>query len=62
MYSRIYRNILFPFYEAVLRRRRTLLNLKELKRNQWLPEERLRETQWRKLRLLLKHAYENVPY
>lgn len=62
MYANFYRNILFPFYETFLRRRETLVYLKELEKNQWLPEEELRKIQWEKLQKLLKHVYENVPY
>ncbi|MHC4123085.1 MAG: phenylacetate--CoA ligase family protein [Planctomycetota bacterium] len=36
--------------------------MKELEKNQWLPEKQLKELQWKKLKKLLKHAYENVPF
>lgn len=62
MYAKLYRNFLFPAYEIFLRRRNTLAYLKELEGNQWLSEEKLKETQWTKLQLLLKHVYKNVPY
>ena len=62
MYAKIYQNILFPFYETILRWRKTLLYLKELEKSQWLSEKQLRKIQLEKLKALLKHAYENVPY
>ena len=36
--------------------------LKELEETQWWSPEQLRELQNKKLRALIKHAYENVPY
>ncbi|MFA5143021.1 MAG: phenylacetate--CoA ligase family protein [Candidatus Omnitrophota bacterium] len=61
-YSKIYRNVLFPFYETIVKRRNTLSYLKELEYNQWRPEKELRIIQWNKLSSLLRHAYEKVPY
>jgi phenylacetate-CoA ligase len=39
-----------------------LRHLRRLIKDQWLPPERLREVQERKLRRLVAHAYERVPY
>ena len=36
--------------------------LYRLRRNEWLSPDALKEIQWRKLKRLLRHAYENVPY
>ncbi len=36
--------------------------LSELEKSQWYPHEKLEELQWRRLKQLLEHAYENVPY
>lgn len=38
------------------------LQLRQLRKNLWLPEEKLREIQRRKLSKLLDHAYTNVSY
>lgn len=62
MYTKIYQKMLFPLYEAALRKRNTLPYLKELERTQWLSEEELKQMQWNKLKALLAHAYENVPF
>ncbi len=35
---------------------------RELEESQWLPPERVKELQWRKLQRLLQHAYEHVPF
>ncbi len=62
MYTKIYQKMLFPLYEVVLRKRNTLPYLKELEKTQWLSEEELKQMQWNKLKALLAHAYENVPF
>lgn len=62
MYATIYRNYLFPFYEVFFKKRNTLVYLKELEKTQWLSEEELKGLQWNKLKKLLEHAYENVPF
>jgi len=62
MYSSIYKNIIFPFYETILMRRKTIAYLDELEKNQWLSIEALEGIQWQKLLKLLNHAYDNVPY
>ncbi len=62
MYSHIYRNILFPFYETVLKGRNTLKYADYLERSQWHSQKKLKEIQWESLQILLKHAYVNVPF
>lgn len=62
MYTKIYQKYFFPFYEEVLKKRKTLVFLKELDSNQWLSEEEILENQWKRLQRVLIHAYENVPY
>ncbi|RKY32236.1 MAG: phenylacetate--CoA ligase family protein, partial [Candidatus Omnitrophota bacterium] len=58
MYPKLYKNILFPFYETFLRKRNTLKYLKYLEKTQWYSPERLREIQWERLQRLLRYAYE----
>ena len=36
--------------------------VKFLEESQWWPKERLEEYQWKKLKVILNHVYENVPY
>jgi len=40
----------------------TVQVLGELNKTQWLSQDELRELQWKKLKILLRHAYKNVPY
>jgi phenylacetate-CoA ligase len=61
-YERLFRSVLFPFYESGLRRRKTLHYLDEYERNQWLAPERIAELQWQKLKALLEHCHREVPY
>lgn len=61
MYSAIARHIFFPIGEAFLGTR-MLKYLKELEETQWWSPAQLQELQNRKLRALVEHAYENVPY
>lgn len=61
MYSALARHILYPIGEAFLGTK-MLKYLKELEETQWWSPEQLRELQNEKLRALIKHAYENVPY
>jgi len=41
---------------------RAVAELYRLKRNECLSPEALERLQWRKLKRLLRHAYDNVPY
>ncbi len=36
--------------------------LRELERNQWLSQPELRQVEWQKLKMLIQHAYTNVPF
>lgn len=61
MQAYVIKHILFPLHEKVLRRP-TLRALTELERIERLPSEHIQEYQWRKLKALLRHAYQHVPY
>ncbi len=61
MHPLIVAKILFPLHEAILGRK-TFGCLKELERSQWFNEKELREYQFHKLRKLLSHCKQNVPY
>lgn len=61
MYSAIAKHILYPVGEIFLGTR-MLKYLKILEETQWWSPAQLRELQNEKLRTLIKHAYENVPY
>lgn len=62
MYAPLFRNVLYPLYETTLRRRRTLAYLAEYEASQWLPPGRIEALQWERLRTLLRHCWEHVPY
>lgn len=62
LYEPIFRNVLFPLYESVLRRRRTLSYLREYEHDQWLDRDAIDALQWRKLQQLLTHCWQEIPY
>lgn len=61
-YSAVFKHLLFPIYEQVLRRRNTLRYLRQLEDQQWLSPEEIRELQWQKLLCLLRQAEARVPF
>ncbi|HEY0229966.1 MAG TPA: phenylacetate--CoA ligase family protein [Dokdonella sp.] len=61
-YEKLFRHALFPLYESVLQRRKTLHYLAEYEANQWLDREQVLALQWSKLKRLLEHCYREVPY
>lgn len=62
LYEPLFRNVLFPAYESLVRGRGTLGYLREYEANQWLDGERIAALQWRKLSALIAHCWNNVPY
>ncbi|MGY0798311.1 phenylacetate--CoA ligase family protein [Lysobacter sp. A286] len=62
LYEPLFRNVLFPAYESVLRRRRTLDYLREYEASQWLSTEQIAALQWAKLKRLVEHCWNDVPY
>jgi phenylacetate-CoA ligase len=61
-YETLFRHVLFPAYETVLRRRKTLSYLHDYRRDQWLPPEQIATLQWERLKKLLEHCFRDVPY
>ncbi len=62
LYGVLFRKILYPLYEQWYKGRQTLQALKDYQKNLGLNPEQLAELQWQKLKALLNHAYQNVPY
>lgn len=62
MYGKIYRNLLHPFFERVIKRRRTLEYWAEAELSQWWSRHRLQQHQLQSLKRLLQHAYATCPY
>ncbi|MFC2046295.1 phenylacetate--CoA ligase family protein [Chloroflexota bacterium] len=61
VYPAILKHMLLPVGET-LRGTSVLCRLRQLEQSQWESSERLRELQKEKLRRLVHHAYEHVPY
>ncbi len=62
MYEQIFRNVFFPLYEGVIKRRNTHVYLAEYERSQWLPPAELEALRLGKLNRLLAHCWESVPF
>jgi phenylacetate-CoA ligase len=61
-YANVLGRVLYPFYEGRIRGRKTFEYLSEYERNQWLTQEQLEELRLKKLRSLLEHCQNNVPF
>jgi phenylacetate-CoA ligase len=61
MYSSVFRTLVFPaleFYKGTTIQH----HLDGLNKSQWWSKEQIAELQNKKLRILIRHAYDNVPY
>ncbi|TXH77464.1 MAG: phenylacetate--CoA ligase family protein [Lysobacteraceae bacterium] len=61
LYEPLFRRVLYPAYESGLRRRDTLRYLREYESQQWRSADELAALQWRKLKALIAHCWEQVP-
>ena len=61
-YGPLFRRVIYPAYETVLRRRGTLAYAAEYEANSWLSADEIADLQWRKLERLVAHCWEHVPY
>ncbi len=61
-YEKIFKTFLYPLYETSIRKRKTFSYNLEYEKNQWRTTKEIEEIQWRKLKKLLAHCYENVPF
>jgi phenylacetate-CoA ligase len=61
-YGLLFQKFLYPGWESALRRRPTLVHLRELRRTQWCSLDELYALQERALLELLAHAFRNVPH
>lgn len=61
-YGAVVHRVLYPLWERGVRRRPTLDYLRRLRRTEHASAGELRALQLRKLKILLRHAYQNVPY
>lgn len=61
IYAGFARNVLFPFHER-FKGHVTIRMLTEMEREQWVPDDELRELRAERLRQLISHAFSSVPY
>lgn len=61
-YERLFRNVLFPVYEAGVARRHTLRYLRQYQADQWLAPEQVMALQWSRLKRLIEHCWDEVPF
>jgi phenylacetate-CoA ligase len=62
VYGTLYRQLLLPFFDRVVKRRRTLDYWQQAEASQWWSRDRLAAFQWEALRQLLQHAQQTCPY
>jgi phenylacetate-CoA ligase len=58
----IYRHLLIPAFESLVKRRKTFRYWRKLERTQWLSSAELKRIQFDALRRLVSHAFVNSPY
>lgn len=61
-YENFFKKFLFPLYEQALHKRNTTEKIKEYESNLLLTKEEIENIQWTKLKALLQHCIDNVPY
>ncbi|MFA4948778.1 MAG: hypothetical protein WC674_09785 [Candidatus Krumholzibacteriia bacterium] len=61
-YGILYRKLLFPVYDRLIKRRTIHSSFLEISRNPWIPLPELREIQREKLQKLLGYCGRHVPY
>lgn len=62
MYGSLYRHLLLPFFDRVVKGRKTLQYWTQAEQSQWWPAERHAVTQLVNLQRLLRHAQSSCPY
>lgn len=62
MYGQLYRNVLLPVFDGVVKGRRTMAHWRDAEESQWWNRERIEEQQFGSLRKLLEHAQHTCPY
>jgi len=63
MLSKLHKKICREYHNFKLYRQPFLKKcIEEFEHNQWLSQNEIRQIQWNKLKIILKHAYKNVPY
>jgi phenylacetate-CoA ligase len=62
IYEKLFRNVLFPFHDRVIRRRNIVSHLKELSPAPYLPRESIERMRSEKLAALVEYCRSKVPF
>jgi len=62
MYGQLYRNVLLPIFDGVVKGRQTMSHWRSAEQSQWWERGRIEEQQLQSLRMLLEHAQRTCPY
>ncbi|MBS0207216.1 MAG: phenylacetate--CoA ligase family protein [Planctomycetes bacterium] len=62
MYGRLYRHLLLPLFDGVVKGRRTMSHWHDAEQSQWWTREQLEEFQFKALRSVVAHAQATCPY
>ncbi len=62
LYESLFRGAIYPTYESLIRRRKTLDYLRDYEANQWLSADEIAALQWEKLQALIAHCWEHIPF
>ena len=62
MYGQLYRNVLLPLFDGMVKRRCTMSHWRNSEQSQWWSREQLEEVQLQSLRSLVEHALQTCPY
>ncbi len=62
MYDKLYRHLLLPFFDRIVKGRSTVAHWKRAEESQWWSRQQLEEFQLTSLRQLLAHATATCPY
>lgn len=62
MYGQLYRHLLLPLFDGVVKGRQTMTHWRDAESSQWWSWERLENLQLQSLRSLVQHALETCPY
>ena len=61
-YGPLFRRVLYPAYETVIRGRGTMSFAAQYEADSWKSEAEIADLQWRKLERLIAHCWDHVPY
>jgi phenylacetate-CoA ligase len=62
MYGQLYRHLLLPLFDGVIKGRRTMTHWRDAEQSQWWSRGQLEELQFHSLRALLQHAQQTCPH